>query len=1025
MAAAVCAGAPAHADDGGRWRNLADQVFHPVANDIDLATVLIPEVFAQDGKGFLWLGEESGLLRWDGYRFRSYHYDQAAPDGLQDDFIASLHRDTAGRLWIGTVSGGLARYDASSDRIVSVPLGAGKGGLPYIWAIDDDGAGGLWAATNTGLFHLDSGQKILSHVRHQDSQQGSLPNDVVTAMVMDRQGHLWVGTANGLARGIGDNTRFSAVKLPVGGADPPKVLHLFEDSAGRIWAGTRHQGTFVVQPGTGEARIVPATTPSGPDGASPEITSIAEIAPGTVWLGTYGRGILEVDAGTLQSRFIRHDPLVASSLNSDTIRSLFRDDAGLIWIGTNQGLSQHSPGKGGIMTVFGAAGRARGLTDGDAGAVLIRPDGSLWVGTEGGGIDIFDTSGMRTGVLQVGRVFCMTEAPAGGVLVGTNNGLFLADSAGRHITKLKMPERGNSTGVFALHAIEGVVWLGGLDDGLWKLHVDAAGTVTVLRHETAAGLANANVRSVELLPDGKLAIGTDDGFDLLDRATDAIEHVAADPANPQGLSGRHVMTFASDRQGRLWVGTDSAGISVMEGRDAAGRPRFRRLTVADGLPNNDIDKMLLDRQGRIWTSTDNGFAVINPVDFAIQPLRRADGVAITAYWNGSGTAAPDGDLLFGGLGGLTVVDPDRVSQWTFQPPVVVTNVRIGGKEVRRNAADAPGLGDVLQIPPDANSLAVEFAALDYSAPSLNRYSYKLEGFDRDWIETDAAHRVADYTNLPAGDFTLFLRGSNRNGDWAQPLALHIRVLPAWYQTIWFRLAAALLAVLGVVSLVQGRTLLLRRRQRELERQVADRTAELIEIQQQLHHFAFVDVLTSLPNRRAFNDRFRSMIAKASQQRSGFALLLIDLDGFKQVNDTLGHDAGDELLVSAGSRMRECLDEDGFVARLGGDEFAILLDGISDQGMVEAICDRLVERLAQPSVIGRSNVTAAASLGVALFPEHGVDSEELLRHVDLALYDAKRAGRGVWRWYKETQQPAFAFDEHGREAAVPRRAAGSR
>jgi diguanylate cyclase (GGDEF)-like protein len=615
----------------------------------------------------------------------------------------------------------------------------------------------------------------------------------------------------------------------------------------------------------------------------------------------------------------------------------------------------------------------------------------------------------------------MTEAPSGGVLVGTNSGLFLADGSGHHITKLSIPERGTSTGVFALYAVDGVVWIGGLEDGLWKLRVDALGKVTVLRHETAAGLATANVRAIQLLPDGKLAIGTDDGFDLLDRATDRIEHVAADPGNPQGLSGRHVMSFATDRQGRLWAGTDSGGLSIMEGRDAAGRPRFRRLGVADGLPNEDINKMLADRQGRIWASTDNGFAEIDPADLTIHALRRADGVAITAYWNGSGTASPDGALLFGGLGGLTVVQPDLVSQWSYQPPLVVTGVRIGGKEVRGRAPAGPGtsaLQGMLQIAPDANSLSVEFAALDYSAPSLIRYGYRLEGFDSGWIETDAAHRVADYTNLPPGDFTLWLRGSNRNGVWTQPLALHVRVAPAWYQTTWFRLAAAVAACLGVVSLVQARTLLLRRRQRELERQVADRTAELIEIQQQLHHFAFVDVLTALPNRRAFNDRFRSMISKAAQQRTGFALLLIDLDGFKQVNDSFGHDAGDELLMLAAARMRECLDENGFVARLGGDEFAILLDGIRGHAAVETLCDRLVGQLSQPAAIGRATVTAGASVGVALFPQHGAEAEELLRHVDLALYEAKRAGRGVWRWYQETQQPAFAFTDQ-----KPRRATG--
>jgi len=231
--------------------------------------------------------------------------------------------------------------------------------------------------------------------------------------------------------------------------------------------------------------------------------------------------------------------------------------------------------------------------------------------------------------------------------------------------------------------------------------------------------------------------------------------------------------------------------------------------------------------------------------------------------------------------------------------------------------------------------------------------------------------------------------------------------------------------LAVLILVQARTLLLRRRQRELQRQVADRTAELVATQEQLRHFAFVDVLTALPNRRAFNERIRTLIAGASQQGKNFALLLIDLDGFKQVNDSLGHDAGDELLVIAADRMRDCLGENGFAARLGGDEFAILLDEYSDPETVELMCDRLVATLSQPAAIGRAMVTSGASVGAALFPQHGQDAEDLLRHVDLALYEAKRAGRGVWRWYRETQLSAFAVPDNTPPMPLPRRAAGSR
>jgi len=997
---------PLRADGGGRWRSMSDAVFYPVARDIDMPNALIPEVIAQDGQGFLWIGEETGLLRWDGYRLRAYAHGSAAADGLHDDFIQALHSDASGRLWIGTVSGGLARFDAASGRAVSVPLRTQAGPVQHVWAIDDDGAGGVWAATSSGLFHLDGEGRVIGELHHRAGDAASLPDDTVSAMLRDHTGTLWVGTGAGLARAVNNTKAFVSVTLPARRGAVPKVLHLFEDSEGRIWAGTRQNGAYVIQPGQDQGQRIAATAPDEPGADAAEITSAAEVMPGTVWLGTFGRGIVEVDAASLRARWIRHDPLVSASLDSDIVRTVFRDRSGLIWVGTNKGLSQHTPGNGALMTMFGAPGRGKGLTDGDVGAILVRRDGTSWIGTEGGGLNIIDAAGARVRVLPVGRVFCLAEAAGGGVLVGTNDGLFLADGAGRGITKLTVPGRANSAGVFALHPEGDAVWLGGLDDGLWQLRIDPAGAVTVLRHRTEAELGSPNVRSIDSLPDGRLAVGTDDGFAILDRGSGAVQRIRPDPADPNALSGQHVMSLLTDRRGRLWVGTDSGGINILDAPDAPGPPRFRHLTSADGLPNDDIDKMLLDRQGRVWASTDSGLAMIDPDSLAAHALRRADGVAVSAYWSGAGTVTPDGDLLFGGLGGMTFVRPDRIVAWTYQPPVAVTSISVGGKPVPMPAASASGPGWV-QIPPEANSLSVEFSALDFSAPALNRYAYRLAGFDRDWTLTDAAHRTASYTNLPPGDYTLWLRGSNRRGAWTQARPqLRIRVLPAWFQTISFRMCAAFAAALAILSLVQGRTLLLRQRQRELERQVADRTAELIASQHQLRHFAYVDALTGLPNRRAFNERLRTMIADAAAGARQFALLLIDLDGFKQVNDSLGHDAGDELLVLAAGRMRGCLADGDFAARLGGDEFAILIDDVTDLQLLEHVCDRVAAALAEPATVGGSAVKAGASLGVALYPAHGAHAGELLRHVDMALYDAKRGGRGVWRWYRERKNVLF-------------------
>ena len=202
-----------------------------------------------------------------------------------------------------------------------------------------------------------------------------------------------------------------------------------------------------------------------------------------------------------------------------------------------------------------------------------------------------------------------------------------------------------------------------------------------------------------------------------------------------------------------------------------------------------------------------------------------------------------------------------------------------------------------------------------------------------------------------------------------------------------------------MAIIQARTAFLRARQHELERQVQQRTAELHASQEQLQHFAYFDSLTALPNRRAFNDELRAACL-GSPRPQDFALAIVDLDGFKSVNDTIGHDAGDALLAVAASRIRSCVREADFVARLGGDEFAIILRGATGLAEAEQACGRIVTEMAAAMTVKNHPVQIGASVGVALFRGAGDTPDDLYKRADMALYDAKRGGRGMWRWYSD-------------------------
>ena len=170
-----------------------------------------------------------------------------------------------------------------------------------------------------------------------------------------------------------------------------------------------------------------------------------------------------------------------------------------------------------------------------------------------------------------------------------------------------------------------------------------------------------------------------------------------------------------------------------------------------------------------------------------------------------------------------------------------------------------------------------------------------------------------------------------------------------------------------------------------------------ETQRQLERLAWHDVLTGLANRALFNDRLQHAIARARRLQERVALVYVDLDGFKPVNDTLGHEAGDAVLVEIARRLQAAVRESDTVARLGGDEFAVVLEGMCDDAALAQVADKLVQLLQQPVVLGEERAKLSGSLGVSVFPEDGQDAHGLVRCADGAMYLAKQEGGGCYRF----------------------------
>ena len=977
------------------WVGMANTVFEHLSQHDGLPHAIATGV-TEDAQGYLWASTQDGVARWDGYRFRVYPARPDDPHGLPVSYVRTIAHDSLGRIWVGMDGGGLARFDTAENWFT-------RFGGSSVVELSPDREGGMWAASTTGLMHVRASGVVEDAWPHGGKGPEALPDASVTAVLQDHTGVVWIGSASGLVQRFPDGRPGKRIELP-GMTDGNSAIvdALYEDARGQVWIGTSQHGVFVDDPWRGTiSRLQPAGA-SDPALLTDSVSSFEETGNGEIWIATQTRGLVIADVSSLLARRVVRDRSVPSSLQANWIWGLHRDRSGEMWLASTAGLSRTRPQQDAILSLFSSDGSA--WTDPYVFSVDADAHGGVTLGQKSG-IEIIEPAERRMSALvgtstdapgapAVNNVIAIVHTADGTRWMATQEGLYTLAPGARQMKAVPMPERGSVKAVTALMLDGSTLWVGGKGDGLWQMDL-AAPAHPMTQVVPTGDLTDPEVTAIAPGPDGGAWVATNNGLNLVrkGRPTERIVPVANDPTS---LFPAVINTLLTDREGRLWVG-NNAGVQILERRDANGRAWFHHIGKEEGLTSENIDTLLMDSSGLIWVSTDDGIVVIDPTNYALRVLHPADGAAISTYWVNSGARGPTGELFFGGLGGLTVIRPERLTNRSYSAPLVVTDVEVGGKPDK--LVDA-GNRKRLTVPPEAGGFSVEFSLLDFTAPERNRYAYWLEGYDKTWREVDTTHRSAGYTNLSPGHYTLHMKAASRNGAWtAHPLEVDVEILPAWYQTWWFDLLKILGALLAVAAVVAVRVRYVQQRSRELAHLVEQRTQELTQLQHQLEELAYSDALTTLPNRRMFGDWCRQMIASAERQDGGFALLLIDLDHFKQINDTLGHDAGDVLLVEAARRLRNIARKADVVARLGGDEFAILLADTAVPSAVDIACNRIQEAFDRPILHEGHEMRTSPSIGVALFPVDGTTQDELYKSADLALYEAKRSGRRTWRFAK--------------------------
>ena len=806
----------------------------------------------QDSRGFLWLATESGLDRYDGYSVREYRRERGNEHSLASDFIWSIAEDARGDLWLATSGGGVARWDHATDRFQQFrhdPRNANSLASDDVRTLLIDSQGDIWAGTDgQGLDALDPDTGRARHFRHRAGDPRSLASDKVHALHPGEGGRIWVGTDAGLSLyepATGDFTNYELS----GGGLPLRIRSLRIDHAGVLWIGTLDTGLRRFDPRTGKVTTF-RHQPRKPGSLSADrVFSILEDGARRLWVAT-SDGLNLFDRQT--ERFVRYgrDADNPQSLRDDDIMSLYQDRGGVLWVGTRAGGASHWNPKS------WALGHYRSPLTGNTPVNAFADDGAgkLWVGTWDGLVEIdtrtrterrYQTRSEGPLRLADNKVMALLHDRRGALWVGTMEGGLQRFDPGRGTVRSYKPDPDDpqslpANGVMSLYQDkQGDVWVGTFGGGL--AHIEGAnGRLTRYPADKPGENALSNGRAGSIVEDtlGNLWIGTvGGGLNLLDRRTGRFHHYRRNDSDPSTLSDDRVYALHVDARGDVWVGTGGGGLDRVIGRsDRPDEIRFE--SQAADMPSKVVYGIESDAEGRLWLSTNDGLVRLDPRTRAIRVFHEAHGLQAEDFNFNSHHRGRDGTLYFGGNNGFNAFDPTVRLPDAPPPRVVLTSLSIMNRGLASH--EMPDASRALELGYNDRLVTFVFSALDFTSPANNRYMYRLEGFDPDWIDAGRLRR-ATYTNLDAGWYTFRVRAANADGVWNEEgLSIPVQVAAAPWNTATARAvyAAIVLLALGYVwRMLRMRRAAELRRSRELEKMVRDRTHELEERNDQLQVLA--------------------------------------------------------------------------------------------------------------------------------------------------------------------------------------------
>lgn len=735
------------------------------------------QALLQDRQGFIWIGTQNGLVRYNAYEFKTFKNQSNDSTTLSNNQVQDLFEDSRGFIWVATRNG-LNRFNSNTEsfeRYFPNP----KQVFETNWlqfGINEDANGSIWFCNFNGVYQIVNWDK--KEFRFYPATHSTDEEHLV--MHRDDEDNLWVGQGTNLYQFQNDEL---------------KLEHQLQGNIGAI-SNNGHQLTVATNLGlfdVSKRQVKPLYSANDWNGGIPLFAKYD--IDNNLWLGTTN-GAYSYKSGRLREKY-SHQADDEGSLSHNTALSWLQDSQGLIWIGTGQGINLADPMHRQVQRFNSKSSTPILLPDDNVEAIAFDHNNQLWVGGPKGLLraqfsespngnkalnDILVESEL---LLPNENIDCIYPSENGVIWVGTVTGkLLLWDEE----TQL-FQEFYNGEGLQQLRNIvrshDGEKLLLGCGNGLflfdiesrrlqqpnWLEHIDYVVHMGMFGHE--------------------LWIGSNDAIYVLNISEKTSRKYRVGDANSNGLTNT-MITHLWPTDSVLWFTTFGGGFHVFD----PDKESFSSITDANGLPNNNVWCVYPDQKSNLWMSTDNGVCRYNPVSQETLQLHRGDGFSFDDYSMKAHCQFPNGTLALGNPKGLNIFSPDVWETNPFPPPVAITEIDVNYQSRKFDFGQSE-----LMLYPDDRSVTLYYCGLNYRNPQKNQYRVRLTGYDENWIERSSDQLSATYTDLPAGDYQFEVLAANDAGVWNNEKALlPIKVLPPFYETTWFRVLASLLLI-GLITLV--------------------------------------------------------------------------------------------------------------------------------------------------------------------------------------------------------------------------------